>query len=102
MGAQRGRTMQFAPAGARQAGERREEAGFELGGVKIKRFARLITALSRRRLGSRHGYARCDLGAALPRKQPRTKERRRKAESEDLFVLLCVRPVDDKTLQKCL
>lgn len=102
MGAQRGRTMQFAPAGARQAGERREEAGFELGGVKIKRFARLITALSRRRLSSRHGYARCDLGAALPRKQPRTKERRRKAESEDLFVLLCVRPADDKTLQKCL
>lgn len=54
------------PAGARQAGERWEEACFELGGVKIKRFARLITALSRRRLGSRHGYARCDLGTALP------------------------------------
>lgn len=90
MGAQRGRTMQFAPAGARQAGERWEEAGFELGGVKIKRFARLITALSRRRLGSRHGYARCDLGAALPRKQPRNKGAKAKS-GERGFVCAALR-----------
>ena len=85
--------MQFAPrhhnspASARRAGERREGARFELGDFKTKRFARSITALSRRLLGGEHVDASCDLAASLPRKQPCGK--RSEGEKREGRICLC-------------